>query len=509
MELLNLLISQFTKKRVGQIEHFMEHPHEVQHQTLKDLLAKASQTEWGQRYKYAEIKNAEAFRQRVPVSAYDDISQDIKRMLQGEHNILWPSKIKWFAKSSGTTSDRSKFIPVSQEALEDCHFRGGKDMITLYLERNPDSRLFLGKAMSVGGTLHAQEDNEEVSYGAISAIVTKNLPIWAEFARTPSTDIAFLPWEEKLDTMAHTVADQNITSIMGLPTWTHVVLERVLEVTGKENILEVWPNLEFFAHGGVAFGPYRELFRKLLPSDDITYIDIYNASEGFFGLQDGDCEPDEMLLMLDYGVYYEFIPMDEFGEESPRTVGLDQVQAGKNYAMVITTNAGLWRYKIGDTVRFTSTSPYRFKISGRVKHFINAFGEELMVENAERAMAKASEATGAMINEFTAAPVFTQDGQKGRHEWLVEFARAPRNLDDFAKALDEALRELNSDYDSRRHQDLALLSPIVHKVSEGTFYNWMKKRGKLGGQNKVPRLSNSREFVEDILAAVSTEKGTL
>lgn len=500
MELLNLLISQFTKKRVEQIEHFKQHPLEVQQATFSNLIETASKTEWGKKHDYSQIKNIEAYRQRVPVSEYDDISPYIKRMMQGEQNLLWPSEIKWFSKSSGTTSDRSKFIPVSEEALEDCHFRGGKDMVTLFLDRKPSSRIFLGKAMSVGGTLQSVNNNDSASYGAISAIVTKNLPMWAEFVRTPPPEIAYLPWEEKLDKMAKLVAEQNITSILGLPTWTHVVLERVLEITKKSNILEVWPNLEFFAHGGVAFGPYRDLFRALLPSDDVAYIDIYNASEGFFGLQDGDCKPDEMLLMLDYGVYYEFIPMDENGTGNPKAIGLESVKVGTNYAMVITTNAGLWRYKIGDTIRFTSTSPYRFKISGRIKHYINAFGEELMVENAENAIAMASEETGALVNEFTAAPVFVQNGQRGRHEWIIEFTKKPNNLKDFVAALDAALRSLNSDYDSRRQNNMALLSPKVHQVPEQTFYNWMKKKDKLGGQNKVPRLSNTREIVEDILS---------
>ncbi|MFD2515510.1 GH3 auxin-responsive promoter family protein [Pontibacter locisalis] len=504
MELLNLLITQFTKSRVEQIEHFMNHPHEVQQETLSNLLIQAKNTEWGRKYGYSSIKNAEEYRQRVPLSAYDDLSPYIKRMMNGEQNLLWHSDIQWYAKSSGTTSDRSKFLPVSEEALEDCHFRGGKDLITLYLDRNPDSRIFLGKTVSVGGTLQTYEGNDDIYTGAISAIITKNLPIWAEYARTPSTSIAFLPWEEKLDAMAKSIAEQNVTNIMGLPTWTKVVLERVLEITGKKNILEVWPNLEFFAHGGVAFGPYRELFNQFIPSDSVNYIDIYNASEGFFGLQDGDCEEDEMLLMLDYGVYYEFLPMEESGEESTAAVGLEGMEVGKNYALLISTNAGLWRYKIGDTIRFTSTVPYRFKISGRVKHFMNAFGEELMVENAEQAMARASEATGALIHEFTAAPVFMQNGEKGRHEWLVEFTTAPDNEEKFKEALDEALRSVNSDYDSRRHKDLALLPPVVHILPKGTFYNWLKSKGKLGGQNKVPRLSNSREYVEDILAAVNT-----
>ena len=478
---------------------------DVQHKTFLSLVQTASQTEWGKKWGYEDIRDFETYKQRVPISEYDDISPYIKRMMKGEQNLLWPTDIKWFSKSSGTTSDRSKYIPVSQEALDDCHFRGGKDMVTLYLDKHPDSRIFLGKALSVGGTLNTIQGNNEAASGAISAIVTKNLPVWAEFVRTPPQDIAYLPWEEKLDKMASLVAGQNVTSILGLPTWTNVLLERVLEITKKDNILEVWPNLEFFAHGGVAFGPYRELFKALMPSDKITYIDIYNASEGFFGLQDGECEPDELLLMLDYGVFYEFIPLNESGEESSKTIGLEDVELGKNYAMVISTNAGLWRYKIGDTVRFTSIAPFKFKISGRIKHFMNAFGEEVMVENAENAIAKASEETGARVANFTAAPIYVQNREKGRHEWLIEFSQKPDSLESFAKALDEALRSLNSDYDSRRHKDLALLPPKVHQVPEGTFYNWMKQKNKLGGQNKVPRLSNSRDVLEEILSTLSAD----
>lgn len=497
--MLSSIISLFTAKRLNQISHFKQHPHEVQQQVLAQLVNQAKETEWGRNHGYASIVTPEQYRQRVPVSEYDDLAPCIKRMMRGEQNILWPSLINWYAKSSGTTSDRSKFIPVSQEALEECHFRGGKDLIMLYLSRHPDSRLYLGKAMSVGGTLQPTASPETSAYsGAISAIVTKNLPFWAEMGRTPPLDTAFLPWEQKLDKMAVLVAGQNITSILGLPTWTHLLLERVLEISGKSHLLEVWPGLEFFAHGGVAFGPYRELFRSLLPSNQVSYIDVYNASEGFFGLQDGECETDEMLLMLDYGVYYEFILLEHSGEEHSLAVGLESVEVGENYALVISTNAGLWRYKIGDTVRFTSTTPYRFKISGRTKHFMNTFGEELMVENAERAITRASKETGALVQEFTAAPVQVQNGRKGRHEWLVEFIRAPDSMEHFTVALDKALRDLNSDYDSRRQQDMALLPPLVHQVAEGTFYAWMKRRGRLGGQHKVPRLSNSREFVEEL-----------
>ncbi|MES2732005.1 MAG: GH3 auxin-responsive promoter family protein [Bacteroidota bacterium] len=490
------------KKRIDQITFFMENPHEVQEETFRKLLYTARDTEWGRKFGYADAPSVQQFKSRVPLSTYEDIFPQIERLMKGEQNILWPSEIKWFAKSSGTTNARSKFIPVSTESLEDCHFCGGKDLMTLFIQNRPDTKVFTGKGLSIGGSL--QNSSSNIFSGDVSAVVMKNLPMWAQFIRTPHLEVALMDkWEEKINKMAEITSQENVTSILGVPTWTIVLLERILEMTGKSSILEVWPNLEVFAHGAVSFQPYRDLFtQKLFPSSAVSYLEIYNASEGFFGIQDDLSRPEEMLLMLDYGIYYEFIPLDEIHREHPRTLGLDEVVLNRNYAMVISTNAGLWRYKIGDTVKFTSLYPYRIKITGRTKHFINAFGEEVIIENAEMALTKACQETGACVSDFTAGPVYMEGGKKGCHEWIIEFSRQPDNLMHFTQVLDSALRDINSDYDAKRYKDMALKLPLVRSVAEGTFYLWMKKRGKLGGQHKVPRLSNTRDYLDDILELI-------
>jgi hypothetical protein len=499
MELMNAFFNWIMGRRMGQIEHFMRHPTEVQEKIFTDLIQKGKHTEWGRKHHFESIKTYQQYAATVPCSTYEEIFPYIERMMLGEKDILWPGTVDWFAKSSGTTNARSKFIPVTQDSLEDCHYKAGKDLISMYVSRYPETKLFLGKSIGIGGSYKRYEQNPDVFYGDVSAIIMKNLPIWAEYMRTPGLDVALMDnWEEKLDKMARITAKENVTNISGVPTWTVLLLEYILKLTGKSNILEVWPNLEVFSHGAVAFGPYREIFRKLIPDENMHYVELYNASEGFFGMQDTN-EPDEMLLMLDYGVFYEFIPLGEKGE---RIIPLAEVKTGENYAMVISTNGGLWRYKIGDTVRFTNTSPYRIKISGRTKHFINAFGEELIIENAEYAIAEACSKTGALITNFTAAPVYFKEGHRGCHEWVIEFKKAPENLHTFIGLLDNNLRAINSDYDAKRQHDLALTLPLVHIAPHGTFYQWLKNKGKVGGQNKVPRLSNNREFIEDILASL-------
>ena len=500
MEIINSIVTWVMKKRIHDIDLFRKYPHEVQEELFQNLISTAKGTEFGKKYGFSDMKSVQTFQERVPVAAYEDLYPYIERVMKGEQNILWPSKIEWFAKSSGTTNARSKYIPVSPESLEDCHYKGGKDMLSIYVNLFPESKLFTGKGLSIGGSHRPSELNAKVNCGDVSAVIMQNLPIWAEAMRTPPLKVALMDkWEEKIEKMVEVTVPENVTSLSGVPTWTYVLLKRILEVTGKKNILEVWPNLELFAHGAVAFGPYRQLFREIIPSDKMNYLEVYNASEGFFGIQDQAGTEDEMLLMLDYGVYYEFIPMDQFEEENPKTLTLDQVELGKNYAIVISTNAGLWRYKIGDTVRFTSLSPYRIKISGRTKHFINAFGEEVIVENAETAIIKACQATDAVISNFTAAPVYMESGKRGGHEWLIEFEKEPNNLQQFTKVLDETLREINSDYDAKRQNDIALQEPIVHIAPKGTFMNWLRSKGKLGGQNKIPRLSNTREYLEEMM----------
>jgi hypothetical protein len=502
VSLLNVILKTVLKRRISQIERFIKFPHETQQDLMIKLLGKAKNTEWGNKFEYKNIRSVEEFRSRVPVSTYEDIFPYIERLMKGEQNILWPSEITWFSKSSGTTNAKSKFIPVSKEALHDCHYKGGKDLISMYFNNYPESHMFRGKGLAIGGSYVANPMNSKSYYGDVSAVIMQNLPLWAQFVRTPNRKIALMDeWESKIEKLAKATIQKNVTNISGVPTWTIILLERILQITGKKNILEVWPEFEVFFHGAVAFSPYKSIFKKLLPNDTINYIETYNASEGFFGIQDS-LHSDEMLLMLDYGVYYEFIPVEEYESENPRTISLHEVEMNKNYAMVISTNAGLWRYKIGDTIRFTSISPYRIKISGRTKHFINAFGEELIIENAETAITNASNKTGAIINDFTAAPIYFDDHRRGSHEWVIEFSKEPHNLNDFSIILDETLKEVNSDYEAKRYKDIALQKPLVRKVPQGTFYNWMKKRGKLGGQNKVPRLSNTRDYIEDLLQSL-------
>ena len=505
MALINSILTWMMKKRIHEVELFMKYPLEVQREVLIDLVDTAKNTSYGRKYGFKDVKNVNTFKSQVPVVAYEDLFPYIERLMKGRQNLLWPSEIKWFAKSSGTTNARSKFIPVSQEALDDCHYKGGKDMLSIYFRNNPETKLFTGKGLTIGGShqVNQLDKNANSHYGDVSAVIMKNLPLWAQFVRTPKLDIALMDeWEEKIERMAEITYRENVTSISGVPTWTIVLLQRILEMTGKSDIMQVWPNLELFAHGAVAFKPYKKVFEKLIPSKDMHYLETYNASEGFFGIQDQP-DSDELLLMLDYGIYYEFIPLDHIGDESDSTIGLEEVEVGKNYAMVISTNAGLWRYKIGDTIKFTSLSPFRVKISGRTKHFINAFGEELIIENAEKAITMACSTTNAEIDNFTAGPRYLDGHQKGGHEWIVEFSKLPDDLEKFKVCLDKNLREINSDYDSKRYKDLALEAPIVHSVPQGTFYQWMKKRGKLGGQNKVPRLANNREYLEDILEMMS------
>lgn len=499
MTLVNSFLTWYIKKRVHQIELFMKYPSEVQEEWFDTLTEMAANTEWGRKYDYKSIRSVQDFKERVPIQTYETLNPYIQRMLHGEQNVLWPSEIKWFAKSSGTTNDRSKFIPVSMEALEECHFKGGKDMLTMYCHNRPDSRIFTGKALVLGGSHQINQLNNDSYYGDLSAVLIKNLPFWAEFYRTPDMSIALMDnYEDKIEKMARVTMQENVTNISGVPTWTIVLAKRVLELSGKDNLLDVWPNLELYVHGAVSFKPYREHFKKLIPSNSMYYLETYNASEGFFGIQD-QVHTEDMLLMLDYGMYYEFLPVELLGEEHPKTLGIDEVELYKNYALIISTNAGLWRYQIGDTIRFTSLNPYRIQITGRTKHFINAFGEEVIIDNAEKALREACFQTSAIIRDYTAAPIYFKDKDAGGHEWIIEFERKPDEFERFVDLLDETLRKINSDYDAKRFKDMALKRPLVHIAPEGTFYEWMKQRGKLGGQHKVPRLANDRHYMDDIL----------
>jgi hypothetical protein len=496
--LVNSVASWFLKKRFHQIELFLKYPIEVQEELLQQLIQQAKNTEIGVQYDFASIKNYRDFTERVPVTKYENIAHDIERSRRGENNIFWPRPIKWFAKSSGTTDSKSKFIPVSEESLEDCHYAGSKDLLCMYLNNNPDAQLFLGKSLRLGGSKELYKENG-TAFGDLSAILIDNMPFWAEFSSTPNSEISLMSdWENKMQAIVDETIKENVTSLAGVPSWMLVLLNNVLETTGKNNLFEIWPNVEVYFHGGVSFDPYIAQYNKLLPREDFRYYEIYNASEGFFAIQDRNANK-ELLLMLDYGIFYEFIPMDGYGLPSEKVIPLAEVEEGKNYAIVITTNAGLWRYKIGDTVRFTSINPHRIKVTGRTKHHINAFGEELIIENAEAALKKTSQLTQSEIVDYTAAPIFMQGREKGSHEWIIEFKTPPNDFERFSKILDQSLQEVNSDYEAKRYNNTTLIAPTVHFGRKRLFYDWLKDKDQLGGQHKVPRLSNTREYLEELL----------
>jgi hypothetical protein len=496
--IVNSLASWFLKKRFHQIELFLKYPIDVQNELLEHLLHTAKNTEIGKQYDFASISTYREFAERVPVTSYEDNHLQIERARKGESNIFWPTPIKWFAKSSGTTNSKSKFIPVSSASLEHCHYAASKDLLCMYLNNNPDANLFLGKSLRLGGSKELYKENATV-YGDLSAILIDNMPFWAEYSSTPNNEVSLMAdWELKMQAIVDQTIRENVTSLAGVPSWMLVLLNNVLESTGKSNLFEIWPNLEVYFHGGVNFDPYIEQYNAILPKENFRYYEIYNASEGFFAIQDRNANK-ELLLMLDYGIFYEFIPMDTYGSASEKVIPLEQVQVAKNYAIVITTNAGLWRYKIGDTVRFTSISPFRIKVTGRTKHHINVFGEELIIENAETALKQASKHTQCEIVDYTAAPIFMEGREKGAHEWIIEFKTPPKDLSLFTKSLDSALMDVNSDYQAKRFNNITLNMPKVHVARQRLFYDWLKQKNKLGGQHKVPRLSNKRDFIEELL----------
>lgn len=497
--IVNSIASWFLKKRFHQIELFLKYPIDVQNELLEHLLQKAKNTEIGKEYDFDSIKNYRQFAERVPITTYEENHKNIERARRGESNIFWPTPIKWFAKSSGTTNAKSKFIPVSLDSLENCHYAASKDLLCMYYNNNPDSQLFVGKSLRLGGSKELYQENGTV-YGDLSAILIDNMPFWAEYSSTPSSEISLMgDWEVKMQAIVDETIRENVTSLAGVPSWMLVLLNQVIETTGQNNLLEVWPNLEVYFHGGVSFEPYIEQYNKLLPRDNFRYYEIYNASEGFFAIQDRNSNK-ELLLMLDYGIFYEFVLMDTYGSSSEKIIPLSEVEEGKNYAIIITTNAGLWRYKIGDTVRFTSTRPHRIKVTGRTKHHINVFGEELIIENAETALREASQLTNCEIVDYTAAPIFMQGKEKGAHEWIIEFKSPPSDLIAFSKSLDNALMKVNSDYEAKRFNNTTLNAPKVHQAREKLFFDWLKQNDKLGGQHKVPRLSNKRDYLEELLS---------
>jgi len=495
--LVNSVASWFLKKRFHQIELFLKYPNEVQNELLLQLIDMAKDTQIGKQYEFASINNYNDFVERVPVSCYEDYQDIIKKSRQGEHNIFWPTPIKWFAKSSGTTNAKSKFIPVSEESLEDCHYAASKDLLCMYLNNNEGSQLFTGKSLRLGGSKELYRENGTV-FGDLSAILIDNMPFWAEFSSTPSSKVSLMSdWEYKMQAIVDETINENVTSLAGVPSWMLVLLNNVLETTEKSSLFDVWPNLEVYFHGGVSFLPYVDQYKSILPKKDFRYYEIYNASEGFFAIQDQN-NSSELLLMLDYGIFYEFIDMSTYGSQNPKVIPLSGVELDTNYAVLITTNAGLWRYKIGDTVRFTSLNPYRIKVSGRTKHHINVFGEELIIENAEDALKKVCKKTGSEIVDYTAAPIFMKGKEKGAHEWLIEFKTPPKNLDYFNELFDNALKSLNSDYEAKRYNNMTLNKPKIQIARPQLFYDWLKQNNKLGGQHKVPRLSNTRDYMEEL-----------
>ncbi|WP_396154600.1 GH3 auxin-responsive promoter family protein [Flavobacterium sp.] len=499
LPLINSIASWILKKRIHQIELFMKYPMEVQEEILFGLLKSAENTVLGKKYDYQSIKNYQTFNERIPVSTYEDLEPIISQTRQGAQNIFWNSSIKYFAKSSGTTNAKSKFIPVSSEALEHNHYKASKDLLCMYLNNNENSQLFTGKSLRLGGSKELYENNNTF-FGDLSAILIDNMPMWAEFSSTPSNKTSLMSnWETKLPAIIKESSLENVTSLAGVPSWMMVLLNKTLEENKKNNILEIWPNVEVYFHGGVSFEPYKEQYKNLFPKDDFKYYEIYNASEGFFALQDQN-NVSELLLMLDYGIFYEFIPMDTFGKENQKVIPLSEVELHKNYALVITTNSGLWRYLIGDTIRFTSLQPFRIKVTGRTKHHINVFGEELMVENTDVALAKTCETLQCEVVDYTVAPIFMNGKEKGAHEWMIEFKKHPDNMANFSALLDKNIQHINSDYEAKRFNNMTLNPLVVNVARTNLFYDWLKKKDKLGGQHKIPRLSNLRDYLEELKA---------
>ncbi|WP_346237569.1 GH3 auxin-responsive promoter family protein [Niabella insulamsoli] len=498
MALLSPAISSLARMRQWRIEAWREHPLDSQREVIQNLVTSAQYTEFGRKHNFTNIYNIRDFKKAVPICEYDDLKPYIERMMQGEQNLLWNSPVYWFAKSSGTTSDKSKFIPVSEESLEDCHYKAAKDVLTMYYASHPESKMLTGKGLVLGGSHTINPVNNEAQYGDLSAVLLQNSPFWGHWLRTPDLEIALMDkWEDKLEKMARQTVNEHVTSISGVPTWTLILFRRLLEMTGKQSISEVWPDLELYMHGGVSFTPYREQFQNII-GKPINYLETYNASEGFFAANDVPGEAG-MLLFTDHGIFLEFMPMSEHGKPNPQTIGLKDVELNANYAIVISTNGGLWRYLLGDTIRFVSKDPYKIVVSGRVKHYINAFGEEVIVDNSDKAISIACHKTGAVVNDYTAAPIYFSEGHNGAHEWLIEFEKQPESLAAFTAELDAALQSINSDYEAKRYKNIALSLPQIHNMPKGSFNNWLQQKDKLGGQHKVPRLSNERNYLEEIL----------
>jgi hypothetical protein len=499
MKFLSPAISRLARLRNWRIEQWVQNPIAAQREVLQDLVTHGQYSELGRKYRMNKLFSIRDFKKAIPIHEYNDLKPYIDRLMKGEQNLLWDSPVTWFAKSSGTTSDKSKFIPITEESLEDCHYQAAKDLLSLYYNFNNESDLLTGKGLVIGGSHQISSLNEEAHYGDLSAVLLQNTPIWSSWIRTPELSIALMDeWENKIEQLAQSTIQENVTSVTGVPTWTLVLFKRILEITGKLNMKDVWPNLELYVHGGVSFTPYKDQFKKIL-GDGIHYMETYNASEGFFAAQD-NLNEDGMLLFLQHGIFFEFMPLEEYGKPDPQTIGLKDVELNKNYALVISTNGGLWRYLLGDTIIFTSLQPFRIKVSGRIKHFINAFGEEIIIDNADQAIAAACIKTNSIVNDYTAAPVYFSDNGNGAHEWLIEFEHKPSDIEEFTFELDNALKSVNSDYEAKRYKDIALRLPLVKALDKGVFKEWLRKKGKLGGQHKIPRLCNDRKYIDEIIS---------
>ncbi len=501
MKLLSSAISKIARMRLWRIKNWTNHPVEAQREVLQNLVTEAQYTYFGKQYNFSSLFSVKAFKARVPVHEYEDIQPYIQKMLEGEDNILWNTPIKWFAKSSGTSNSKSKFIPISEESLEYNHFKASKDVLTSYYNNFPSSELLTGKGLVVGGSHQINQLHNEIQYGDLSAVLMQNTPFWGQWLRTPELSVALMDnWETKIESLAQSTSNENVTSLAGVPTWTLLLLKRILEIKQKKTIKEVWPNLELYINGGVSFVPYREQFEKII-GEKINYLEIYNASEGFFAGQENP-EEDGMTLFTEHGIFYEFMPIDEYGKRFPKTIGLGNVSTNTSYALIISTTGGLWRYLVGDTIKFTSINPYRIKVTGRLKHYINAFGEELIVDNTDQAISIACKKTNSIVIDYTAAPIYFSDNKNGAHQWLIEFEKEPTDIALFSKELDDALKNLNSDYEAKRFKDIALSMPIVTSIKKGVFNTWLKNRNQNGGQHKIPRLSNERVIIEEILKLI-------
>ena len=494
---INTVASWMLKKRIHQIELFEKYPLDVQNEELKKLIQISKNTEFGKQYEFSSIDSYETFKERIPSFTYEEFFPIINKTINGNQNIFWPEKIKWFAQSSGTTNSKSKFIPVSNSSLDNCHFKGGKDMLCLYLNNNENSNMFLGKSLRLGGSRKIYENNDHY-FGDLSAILIDNLPVWAELISTPNNEISLMDkWDEKIAAIIKGTLQEDVRSLAGVPSWMLTLLNKLLETTGKKYIDEIWKNLEVYFHGGVSFKPYRSEFNNIISNKKFKYYEVYNASEGFFAIQDQN-ESDELLLMLDYGIFYEFIEIDKTNKPE-KIINLSEVKVGVNYALLITTNSGLWRYKIGDTIVFTNLKPFRIKVSGRTKHFINTFGEEVIIENVEKSLEIALKKYNCTIKDFTVAPLYMKNGKKGKHEWMIEFVKEPNSLDEFMREIDFQIQNNNSDYKAKRFKNITLDRPRLIKARKNLFYDWLKKKKRLGGQNKVPRLLNERSFIEELI----------